>query len=201
MFVNTSAFKKLIKKSWSAEGLTMGATDTEIFFAGGTWVIRVDKRKIPNKIKAAIVELTGELPAAGEVFTCYKKEATQYEVAENEYWNITERFWSAQVELNTTKVRYNGATRDYRILQEEKSKKCILVDNFFTELIDYSAVEEYEDIPAGPVMEHLAAGLIYWSNNVMTIAVGRISVQASAVQTELAAFLEHMETRNLPVIK
>lgn len=201
MFVNTSAFKKLIKKSWSQEGLTMGATDTEIFLAGGAWVIRVDKKKIPNKVKAAIVELTGELPAAGEVFTCYKKEATQYEVAENEYWNITERFWSATVELVATKVRYTDGIRDYHILQEAKSKKCILVDNFFTELIDYSAIEDREDIPAGPVMEHPAAGLIYWSNDVMSLAVGRISVQASAIQTELAAFLEHMEMRELPAVK
>ena len=74
------------------------------------------------------------------------------------------------------------------------------MDDFFTNLIDYAAVEEREGMPVGPLTEHAAAGLIYWNNDVMTLAVCRISAELSDTHQELAAFLEHMEMRNLPVI-
>lgn len=195
MFVNASAFKKLIKESWSKEGLTMGATEEEIFLAGGAWVIRVHKTEMPNKIKAAIVELIGELPATGEVFTCYKKEATQYEVAENEYWNIRENFEDATVPLAVTKVKFQGI-KELRVLQHEKTKTCTLINDFFMQLIDYSAREDCENIPEGPVTTDASRGLIYWRNEIMTVAVCRISVHEDT-DVELSNFLKHMEMQPL----
>ena len=195
MFISATNFKKLIKKSWAAEGLTMGATNTEIFLAGGSWVIRVLKTEIPNKIKDAIVELTGELPAAGEVFTCYKKEATQYEVAENEYWNIGEHFETAKVPLNITRVQYVGG-KTMRVLQHPETKKCVLINDFFLEVIDYGATEEYEGIPEGPRTMSEHSGLIYWQNEIMTMAVARISVNEDA-DSELYKFVTHMSDRLL----
>lgn len=197
MFVSATNFKKLIKKSWAAEGLTIGATENEIFLAGGSWVIRVFKREIPNKIKAAIVELIGELPAAGEVFTCYKKEATQYEVAENEYWNIRERFESAQVPLNITRVQYSGG-KDMRVLQHQDTQICVLINDFFLDVIDYGATEENECIPIGPRTHSEMEGLIYWQNEIMTMAVARISINEDS-DRELYKFLGHMQDRLLPV--
>ena len=198
MFINASAFKKLIKESWSKEGLTMGATEDEIFLAGGSWVIRTFKSEMTNKIKAAIVELTGELPAAGEVFTCYKKEATQYEVAENEYWNICERFNDAKIPLQITKVKYQRV-KELRVLQK-KSLASILINEKFMNLIDLSAREEMEDLPVGPVTTETKSGLVYWKNSIMAIAVARILVNEET-DHELSEFMGQMESGLLPFIQ
>lgn len=122
MFINPAIFKKIIKNSYGKEGLTIGATEEEIFLAGGYWVIRVYKSEMSKKIKAAVIELIGDMPETGEVFTCRKKESTQYEIAENEYWNITENFAAAQIPLNVTKIQYTDAWEDTRLLQERETK-------------------------------------------------------------------------------
>lgn len=172
MFIKASAFKKLIKDAWSKEGLTIGAADGELFLAGGYWVIRVDRGEIPNKIKAAIIELTGELPAEDQVFTCRKGEGNQYEIAENEYWNIGERFETAKIPLTVTQVKIESSTRSIRVLKLPDTG-CVLVQDFFMELIDYSEVEKMEGKPEGP-MTTLPVGMLYWQNEIMTIAVCRI---------------------------
>lgn len=35
MFINTKAFKRLIKGTYNTTGLTVGATEEEYFFGGG----------------------------------------------------------------------------------------------------------------------------------------------------------------------
>lgn len=198
MFINPTVFKKLIKDSWSKEGLTVGTTEEEIFFAGAFWVIRTYKEEMPKKIKAAVIELIGDFPDKGEVFTCHKKRETQYEIAENEYWNITENFAKAQIPLNVTKIQYAGAWEDIRLLQEGITNKCIAIKNLCWNLIDTSAVEEFEGKPKGPVTEFMDAGLIFWQSETMTLAVCRINMNETE---ELDAFMDHMEQHLLPVFK
>lgn len=198
MFINPAIFKKIIKNSHSKEGLTIGATEEEIFLAGGSWVIRVYKTEIPKKIKAAVIELIGDLPKTGEVFTCYKKESTQYEIAENEYWNITENFAKAQIPLNVTKIRYEGGWEDTRLLQERETKQCMAIKEIFWKLIDISTAEEGENPPVGPYTEFTNAGLIYWQNDTMTLAVCRIDMRATE---ELDFFMNHMEQHLLPAFE
>ena len=173
MFIKASAFKKLIKNAWSKEGLTIGAADGELFLAGGYWVIRVDREEIPNKIKAAIIELTGELPTEGQVFTSRKGEDNQYEIAENGYWEITERFKEAKIPLEVTQLKIESVTRNIRVLKLPDTG-CVLVHDFYMELIDYSEVEEMEGKPEGPVTTGPVTGMLYWQNEIMTIAVDRI---------------------------
>lgn len=198
MFINPAVFKKLIKNSYSAEGLTVGATEEEIFFAGAFWVIRVYKEAIPKKIKAAVIELIGDLPVTGEVILYHKKSEPQYEIAENEYWNITENFAKAQIPLNVTKIQYAGGWEDIRILQEETTKKCIAIKNIIWDLIDASALEKFEGAPKGPVEEYIDTGLIFWQNETTTLAVCRINMRETE---ELNAFMNHMELQLLPALK
>lgn len=198
MFINPTVFKKIIKNSWSREGLTVGATEEEIFLAGGCWVIRAYKTEMQKKIKAAVIELIGDFPRTGEVFTCYKKKSTQYEIAENEYWNITERFVEAQVPLNVTKIQYTDSWANIRILQEEKTKQCTAINDIFWKLLDVTAREAMESPPEGPVTDFLNTGLVYWQNETMTLAVGRIDMKGSK---ELEYFMEHMGQQLLPAFQ
>lgn len=198
MFINPAIFKKIIKNSYGKEGLTIGATEEEIFLAGGYWVIRVYKSEMSKKIKAAVIELIGDMPETGEVFTCRKKESTQYEIAENEYWNITENFAAAQIPLNVTKIQYTDAWEDTRLLQERETKRCMAIKDIFWKLIDTSAMEEQEGLPKGPVTDFADTGLIYWQNETMTLAVCRMDMRATE---ESDFFMNHMEQHLLPAFE
>ena len=76
MFFKAAVFKKLIKEAYAGIGLTIGRAEEYIFLSGGYWLIWMKKDKIPNKLKASIIELTGELPINNQVFKARKGKKT-----------------------------------------------------------------------------------------------------------------------------
>ncbi len=174
MFINPTVFKKLIRKAWGMEGLTIGHKGDDIFLAGGWWVIRADKNALTNKVKAAVIEIAGGFPERGEVFTCHKKEDAQYELAENGYWDIRERFQDAETELRVSRVSIHSDMRDIRIMKDERTGTCVAVNEIFMDLVDYGVLEEGEEPPEGPRTDRPQAGMVYWANGRMAAAVCRI---------------------------
>ncbi len=81
MFINTSIFKKLIKEAYNAYMLMVGATEYEYFISNGAWIICVNKDDFTKKEKAAVIELTGELPDIGQAFKAGKDAPNQYEIS------------------------------------------------------------------------------------------------------------------------
>ncbi len=77
MFLKINCFKALIKKAWSGVGLTVGNDGTGIYLLGGYWSIYLDSVWMTKKAKAAIIELTGFIPAAGQAVTFWKSEDNQ----------------------------------------------------------------------------------------------------------------------------
>ena len=151
MFVTTKGFKKLIKASWETAGLTVGADEEEYFFEGGSWVIRIQKDCLPNKEKAAVVELAGELPQTGSVFTAKKKCPNQYVIPVNPAWDIGEQIQEAKEQFNITKALYETDSYQMRVLQNAKTNLCVPISEEFISMIDFRAVDEYnEEIPTGP---------------------------------------------------
>lgn len=175
MFVDTGKFKKLIKKAYSTSGLTVGATEEEYFFEGGAWAIRILKENLPNKEKAAVVELAGDLPGTGEVFKAVKKEPNQYLIPENDRWDIGAAARKATETFNVTRAVYEMDGGIIRVLQHSSNNMCIPIDEVFISLIDIDALDKNtETMPQGP--KTAKGGYIaYWQNNVMTLAAGIIS--------------------------
>ncbi len=191
MFINTTAFKKLIKNAYSTSGLTVGADEEEYFFEGGIWVIRVDKNFLPNKEKAAVIELTGELPAAGEVFKAVKKQANQYLVNNNPVWDIQTQFKEADLKFNVTKAVYETDDQTVRVLQYEKDNTCIAVSEVFIGLIDIKAMDGAEEtMIEGPAAR---GRILYWGNNIMTMAAGAITPEENSPLNEYLQLLSNVE--------
>ena len=62
MFIEERILKRLIKQAYKAAGLVLVNTGEDYIIEGSYWAIQVQKEHLPKKIKAAIIELTGELP-------------------------------------------------------------------------------------------------------------------------------------------
>ena len=82
MFLKINYFKALMKKAWSGVGLTVGNDGEGIYLLGGYWSIYLDSEWITKKAKAAIIELTGFIPAAGHAVAFWKSEDNQTEERE-----------------------------------------------------------------------------------------------------------------------
>lgn len=68
MVFNKSVFKKMIKTAYKTCGLLVANKDGRIILAGSWWMMSVEEKWFPKWGMAAVIELTGEIPAAGESF-------------------------------------------------------------------------------------------------------------------------------------
>ncbi len=195
MFISTAGFKKLVKLAYNTGGLTVGATDEEYLFQGNTWVMRIGKDCLPNKEKAAVVELVGELPAAGEVFKAVKKHPIQYLVKGNPVWDIGSQFLEAKEQFNVTKAIFEIDECLVRVLQNKQNNLCIPINEAFTGIISIDAIDkENESMPEGPVRRK-EGDIMYWKNNVMVFAACVISC---GEETPLAEYLRLLTSIELP---
>ena len=64
MFIKTSIFKKLLKKAYKNDNLSVGHSEKAkvYYIVGGYWFVAVQEQFFPNAEKAALVELIGDLP-------------------------------------------------------------------------------------------------------------------------------------------
>lgn len=193
MFIKTSEFKKLINAAYKSCGLTVGNDGEGIFVAGAFWVIWVKEDKLPNKEKAAIIELTGDLPGAGEVFKAVTKEANQYELSDNECWRIREAAEKAGVNFHVTKINIEQGFTNCRVMQVEGSNRIALINNIFNILIDGEyMVSGEESTPIGPVGVLETSKVVYWQNEVCTLAAYLRSDPEDKYEIELLQHLEKM---------
>ena len=78
------AFKRLLKKAFKGAGFLAGRTAEDWFYIGTpAWNLCMDFKDAPKEIKAAVMELAGELPEAGKAFTAWKNTANQYALGED----------------------------------------------------------------------------------------------------------------------
>lgn len=197
MFISTNEFKKLIKAAYNNGRLVMGATEEEFFLEGGSWVLRIDRDELPNKEKAAIIELTGEFPAAGLVFKACKGENNQYLVPENNIWNVREVFERCTEEMKVTRALYQKDGVTYRIIQHPRTQTCIPFNERFINLLDKNALGCEESHLEGPKAIDEKGSILYWGNEVMTLAILPIAVDRNE-DKELGEYLQLLENIELP---
>ena len=173
MFFNSVVFKKLIKQAWKSGGLTVGhdGEAEEYFLQGGYWIIRIKDDAIPNKDKAALIELIGDFPAEGEVFKAIAGVGNQYEIPFNDVWNIGRQWELAKTEYHKTNIMMYQKESLCRVLQEEESGKCVLLNEIFIDLIDITAMDKQkESEPIGPIAIGKEGTMLYWKNQLCMLA-------------------------------
>ncbi len=170
MFLNTAIFKRMVKNAFNTCGLAIGKEESGIFLEGGHWVIWIQDGCIPNKEKAALIELVGELPEQGEVFRAYKGSGNQYEINWNDAWKINENMELANQEFEVTDITIDTSKFRNRILQNKETNKIVTINEMYSDLIDYEAMDQDKETkPIGPVTVNGA--IFFWKNEVCTIAI------------------------------
>lgn len=193
MFINTSIFKKLIKEAYNSVGLTVGKEDKEYIIEGGYWVIRTDETVIPNKEKAAIMELAGELPEDGQIYKTLKDAPLQYEFAYPEEYNIDRNEFLKGTILKVTSISMKQNLATSRLLQDESSNEIYLVDETFIKLIEKKMLTTKEDTPVGPFMLPDSPYIVYWHNQHCCLKVCLRRKEEGTLQNQIIHYLEKIE--------
>lgn len=74
MLIDVSVFKRKIKEAWKSTGLEVAIDLKEewLHISGNDWYIIMEIGTVTNKMKAALIELIGEMPKLGRMVTCQK---------------------------------------------------------------------------------------------------------------------------------
>lgn len=178
MFIKTSVFKKLIKAAYDINSLIVGNEEEEIFLSGGSWIIRILKDEFPKKEKAAVIELTGDLPETGQVIRYGKGQDGQYMITGDHVWDIGKHYHSCKEYATVTRLKYeNREGCIYRVVQHPESQNCFFVNDIFIDLLDIMAITEGETPPDGPRTTGKKDSPLYWHNNHMTLEIFPLSIK------------------------
>ena len=198
MFINTAKFKKMITNAFKVHQLIVGATQEKYFFSDGTWIISVYSDMLPNKEKAAVIELIGELPDPRQVMKTGKGMPAQYMIM-SDVWNIEEIFTKCRCDMTVTSSLYQDHFTTYRVIQNRKDQKCFFVNDYFIDMFDRGSYTDDDNEPTGPKTLTDSPGPLYWKNNTMTLAVYPISIPEE--DKELPEYLTLLENVELPEAK
>lgn len=173
MFLNKTMFKKWIKNAYGHQGLTVGRIYGGLVVSGVNWIVWTRDGYIPNWLKAAIIEYAGELPKEGTVFQAKKDEVPQYEMSENPYLNLPERFREANVPFQVLPIIYDTKWSRYRLVQCRSSGEIIPLPSGYYDIIDVREIEGSESYPVGPASRDERGGILIWKNEISALAVTR----------------------------
>lgn len=194
MYFNASEMKKMLKESWETNMLILSRKDDRILIQGNRWILATDIDLIPNKIRASIVELTGELPAEGYTFRSGKGQTNQYEFEQTVFWDELlnmETTYSAANKAERTRIAiYSKQFNLYRAMKA--GAKTLLISERVLNMIDPGAImETYEAPPEGPY--HIK-NFLYWTNHNVLFAHLTQRNKDDEVETE---FLEQCDNMSL----
>lgn len=185
MFLNKTVFKKMIKSAFNGGGLTVGLVYDGLVLSNGYWVAYTEIGSVPNWVKAAVMEYTGEIPKAGTIFRAAKNEPIQYEIAENQYYNLPERFAEAKYPFTDTGITVTTNTNKFRLMQQRDSG-IICLQESLASVIDLWELGN-ENAPMGPSSISPGGDILIWKNEASAYAACKTDVGTSRILDILGA--------------
>lgn len=191
MFITTQGFKNLIKEMYKAKKLYIANDGEGYTISGWYWDIWIAHGWIPKKELAAIIELTGELPAAGAAFTA-SKNGNQYELEFLGEKDTMQLAWHCDMELDITPIVLKYDTgQQARVLQRQDNGKIVLINERFMDMINNGVVEygKGESQAEGPFIHPEKTGIFY-RNDTMAM---RIMPRIDDKNIRLLEYLEEFD--------
>lgn len=196
MFITQKVFKSLINEAYKGAGITVGRREERILLAGTYWGIEVTRQALPNKALAAIIELTGELPADGEMFKA-TKEGLQYQMPET-YWDFTS--YAREVEKGKPYTVTNILLHKHpygkmlRVLQaQDETSETKIISNMFINAVDRLEInEECESYVNGPFAMNEYAHMVFWESEACILTACLVNNKTEE-ETELLKLLERFD--------
>lgn len=174
MFLNKTKFKKMMKEAYNGGGLRVGRIYDGLVISSGTWISWTREGDIPNWLKGAVMELTGELPEEGDLFQASYSDGIQYQIKENPIYDLPSRFRESHFAFTDTKVTREGI----RFFQNKQDMGIIAVNEKFASLIDLKELQG-ENPPMGPVSDIGKGDFLIYKNEESAFCFGRLSVSNS----------------------
>lgn len=208
MFFKMSVLKKMMKHAYKGGCLIVGDSpikeDDEIAMDGlvistGWWSLWINRDYVPKELKAAVIELCGELPYYEHWFKASESLGNQEMIPFTEATHPIDLYQKAKDGVNITKLlmtmRSDGVMR---ILQNNKTKQVSAINEMIMSLIDPGAIkdEDGEYPPIGPLTrenEYFA-----WGNNICYFIVYPIKPLDETRETEQKMFFEELAGLELP---
>lgn len=171
MVFNKSVFKKLIKTAYKTCGLLVANKDDRIILAGDWWMMSVEEKWFPKWGMAAVIELTGEIPAAGESFRS-TSAANQMELPNEFVLGLDENYddRAKSDPYHDTRILNDSGVNLARYLRS--GKNVVAVNEMIMELYDPGVGEIGE--PTDAELPHVDNKWVYWNTPVCAWACGVI---------------------------
>lgn len=193
MFLNQNALKRLCKQAYKNWGLHIEHTmEGHIAIGSSAWTLEIQEDRMPNGIKACLIEMVGDLPNAGEGYKYHKKEAPQSEVEGMTYKGLERMFDHMKEDYTETNVRIKHEGDWLALLQNVSTGEKILINDTFVDMIDESEVERDKG-ECEPGYPRANGYNVIWSNNVMQFMCWKRSPR----YTKEIAFLDAVEQADL----
>lgn len=166
MFLKTSELKKVMKSALKSRGLTVGNMDGQYLVYCDFWGVCVDAVCASNKFKAAIMELTGDLPEDGECYRC--SLSPEREIEQERVYDIPAPFedWKAAKDCAVmTPLFLTAWPHEYAIFQRKSDLEFLTADRTLAEkMISPSELDQtVESMPGRPSV--LAGTVLYFKND------------------------------------
>ena len=161
MFVKMSILKRLMKEAYKGNGLTLANNGEAIMIAGTYWQMEIKRALMPKELLAAIIELAGALPDAGERYIC-DKGGNQKEFGKPMEIN-PEGCETEYIVTNVTLL--SGTGTEQRILQNYWTRDIELINEVFVDLIYKAEKDLSMPEPKGPYCRPGMCAL--WDNGLM----------------------------------
>ena len=164
-----------MKEAYNGGGLRVGRIYDGLVLSSSTWISWTREGDIPNWLKGAVMELTGELPEEGDLFQASYTDGIQYQIKESHF------------AFTDTKVTREGI----RFFQNKQNREIIAVNEKFASLIDLKELQG-ENPSMGPVSAIGKGDFLIYKNEESAFCFGRL--ESSNEQTvELMDLLEAIE--------
>lgn len=164
MFIKNSKFKALLKDAYKNHTLNVGRTDPGVFIIDApTWHLEAMEEFLTNEIKAMVVELVGDLPAAGQAWTYKETQEAPQEmmidcIYENLWESVEKQKW---IDMEYTRVYMRTDQEMYNMIQSKTlSSDNSFISESFIAAVDPRVCSKQEELH-GPMMNELSTILWY----------------------------------------
>lgn len=198
MFVKMSILKKMMKDAYKAGCMIVGEApladeDSEgLIIAGGWWTFGIEYAYAPKELKAAVMELGGEIPSGGQ---CYRalSSGNQEHIGFTEHTNPAVLFKSCVHDMTISKIMVHFLDDGVRLLQNNVTGHVTGIQNTAIKLVDKSLIDydggEYE--PIGP--RSAGNDIICWGNNMCYLAIWPYKLLGEDAEIDKQKFFKTME--------
>ena len=198
MFFKLNVLKKLFKDAYKQAGLKVGRMESKqggegYYISSGWWVMWLGIDEMPKEVKAAVIELSGELPEAGEVFKAMKGMGNQYEIRQEELYDLPAVYERCCCKFRITRLLIENGGELLHVIQEDgRGYHIRTVPEAVVKLIDKVVIdrENGERPPEGPLGIGPGTNFLMWGNGTCYL-IG--SIYDLSHNEEYEQFLKRLE--------